>query len=172
MCKQRVQIPASIKKPFSHELTHLLFCNSKLFEHVKQSFSVGPRQVSQVEWHEWHRPFSEYSAKGCWFFQNERKEENILNDGQQGNQRHMWNCNNTFMAQSSFYQRSFLNVSGSFYRYFDKCSKIVFDTHGASRSLFQYLIAVVNRAQMLLFLSDLQQEELKIYAQSWRLSKI
>lgn len=82
VCKHRVQIPASMKYPLSHVLTHLLFCSSKLFEHVKQSFSVGPMHVSQVEWHEWQRPLSEYSAKERFVFffvsfskRNERKWE-------------------------------------------------------------------------------------------------
>lgn len=67
-----------------------------MFEHVKQSFSVGPMHVSQVEWHEWQRPLSEYSAKERFFFVSFRKEmeekerkKHILNDDQQGNQQHM-----------------------------------------------------------------------------------
>lgn len=102
VCKQRVQIPASMKYPLSHVLTHLLFWRSKLFEHVKQSFSVGPMHVSQVEWHEWQRPLSEYSAKGYffifYFFKEKENETHFKRDGRRGNQQHMWNCNKTFMT--------------------------------------------------------------------------
>lgn len=72
VCKQRVQIPASMKYPLSHVFTHLLFWRSRLLEQVRQSFSVGPMQVSQVEWHEWQRPLSKYSAED-FYRERERK---------------------------------------------------------------------------------------------------
>lgn len=62
VCKHKVHAPASMKYPLSHVFTHLLFCNSKFGAHDRQSFSVGPVQVSHVEWHGWHRPLSKYSA--------------------------------------------------------------------------------------------------------------
>lgn len=62
VCKHIVHTPASMKEPLSHVLTHLLFCNRRLFEHVRQSFSVGPMHDSHVEWHEWQWPLSKYSA--------------------------------------------------------------------------------------------------------------
>lgn len=139
VCKQRVQIPASMKYPLSHVLTHLLFWSSKLLEHVKQSFSVGPMHVSQVEWHEWQRPLSAYSAR--WFsWKKGRRRANILNEKLQ---------RRTKVSYKTFTR---LDAKQRFYRSGD--AKLFLSHEGISQQLlFQYLITNVSVNRNVVFFS-------------------